>query len=190
MSPGVALRDQEPEAEHVLELAEERILVEGAVLADNSPPLPGFATQADRDLELLEHALELGLGRHVPAPAAVLGLVVERRASGEGKHPVLAAAARVSSVKPAGLVRLHDLRHSAASDALNAGVPLAVVGKILGHKNPQTTARYAHISDHSTRKGVEAMGTAIARRPTRPNLPRVTVAPRRSPATTSSSRPV
>jgi len=61
-------------------------------------------------------------------------------------------------------VRLHDLRHSAASDALNAGVPLAVVGKILGHKKPETTARYAHISDHSLRKGVEAMGTAITGR--------------------------
>ncbi|MBA3546214.1 MAG: tyrosine-type recombinase/integrase [Nannocystis sp.] len=32
-------------------------------------------------------------------------------------------------------VRLHDLRHSMASDAINNGVPLQVVGKMLGHKN-------------------------------------------------------
>ncbi len=59
-------------------------------------------------------------------------------------------------------VRLHDLRHSAASDAINAGVPLAVVGKILGHRKPSTTARYAHISDKALAAGVELMGSAIS----------------------------
>ncbi len=58
-------------------------------------------------------------------------------------------------------VRLHDLRHSAASDALMAGVPLAVVGKILGHRKPQTTARYAHIADSVVHDAVEAMSQVI-----------------------------
>ena len=58
-------------------------------------------------------------------------------------------------------VRLHDLRHSAASDALMAGVPLAVVGKILGHRKPETTARYAHIADSVVSDAVEAMSQAI-----------------------------
>jgi len=58
-------------------------------------------------------------------------------------------------------VRLHDLRHSAASDALMAGVPLAVVGKILGHRKPETTARYAHIADAVIHDAVEAMSRAI-----------------------------
>ena len=58
-------------------------------------------------------------------------------------------------------VRIHDLRHSAASDALMSGVPLAVVGKILGHRKPSTTARYAHISDHVLRDAVETMTSAI-----------------------------
>ena len=44
-------------------------------------------------------------------------------------------------------VRLHDLRHSVASDAIMDGVPLEVVGKMLGHRNYQTTQRYAHIAD-------------------------------------------
>jgi integrase len=43
-------------------------------------------------------------------------------------------------------VRLHDLRHSCASMLINAGVDLYVVGKILGHSGPQTTARYAHLA--------------------------------------------
>ncbi|MCA9720211.1 MAG: tyrosine-type recombinase/integrase, partial [Myxococcales bacterium] len=58
-------------------------------------------------------------------------------------------------------VRLHDLRHSAASDAINAGVPLAVVGKILGHRKPSTTQRYAHISDEALAEGVARMGAVI-----------------------------
>lgn len=59
--------------------------------------------------------------------------------------------------------RLHDLRHSAASDALNAGVPLAIVGAMLGHANPRTTARYAHVADEALRRGVEALGDAHER---------------------------
>jgi integrase len=58
-------------------------------------------------------------------------------------------------------VRLHDLRHSFASDALAAGVPLAVVGAMLGHKRVETTARYTHLDDKVTRAGVETTGAKI-----------------------------
>ena len=58
-------------------------------------------------------------------------------------------------------VRIHDLRHSFASDALNAGVPLALVGAMLGHRNPQTTARYAHVADEARRRAIEQTGNAI-----------------------------
>ncbi|MGB1014361.1 MAG: tyrosine-type recombinase/integrase, partial [Nannocystaceae bacterium] len=60
-------------------------------------------------------------------------------------------------------VRIHDLRHSAASDALNAGVPLAVVGAILGHKSPQTTARYAHVASNVARDATDRMTAGMAR---------------------------
>jgi integrase len=48
-----------------------------------------------------------------------------------------------------GDVRLHDLRHAAASLALNAGVPLAAVGAMLGHgvHSATMTARYSHLAD-------------------------------------------
>lgn len=58
-------------------------------------------------------------------------------------------------------VRLHDLRHSMASDAIMAGVPLAVVGKILGHRRPETTARYAHIADSVLTDAVEKVSEAM-----------------------------
>ena len=52
-------------------------------------------------------------------------------------------------------VRLHDLRHSFASDALMSGVPLAVVGELLGHKQARTTQRYAHLANNVVREALE-----------------------------------
>lgn len=67
--------------------------------------------------------------------------------------------------KLAGLedVRLHDLRHSFASDAIMDGTPLEVVGKMLGHKNYRTTQRYAHIADKALREAVNRTSKTIAR---------------------------
>ena len=49
--------------------------------------------------------------------------------------------------KTAGLedMRIHDLRHSFASFAVSKGMSLAMIGKLLGHSQVQTTARYAHL---------------------------------------------
>ncbi len=60
-------------------------------------------------------------------------------------------------------VRLHDLRHSVASDAIMSGVPLEVVGKMLGHRNYRTTQRYAHIADHALRDAVNLTSRTIKR---------------------------
>lgn len=45
-----------------------------------------------------------------------------------------------------GHVRIHDLRHTAASWLLQEGIPLAEVGRFLGHKSLQTTERYARLA--------------------------------------------
>ena len=58
-------------------------------------------------------------------------------------------------------VRIHDLRHSAASAAISAGCTLALVGKLLGHKTPNTTARYAHLSAEAGQKAARLMTDAI-----------------------------
>ena len=54
-----------------------------------------------------------------------------------------------------GDVHLHDLRHSAASEMVNAGVDLYTVGRVLGHRDPRSTARYSHLR-HETL--VDAVG--------------------------------
>ena len=49
--------------------------------------------------------------------------------------------------KHAGLesVRIHDLRHTFASLAASSGASLPTIGKLLGHTQPRTTQRYAHL---------------------------------------------
>ena len=60
-------------------------------------------------------------------------------------------------------VRLHDLRHTVASQAALQGVPLAVISKMLGHSQVQMTLRYAHVSDTEVEATAERIGLAIAR---------------------------
>ena len=53
-------------------------------------------------------------------------------------------------------LRIHDLRHSAASFMINNGVDLFTVGKVLGHACYQSTQRYAHLANDTLLKAVEA----------------------------------
>jgi integrase len=91
--------------------------------------------------------------------------------------PVSPSASRLLSALPLGLsyrqlewqwraarekvgmphVHLHDLRHTCASWLVNTGVPLEVVGRILGHSVLQTTARYAHLSDDVVQKAMRKL---------------------------------
>ena len=59
-------------------------------------------------------------------------------------------------------VRLHDLRHTVASHAAMNGVPLPVVSRLLGHSNPRTTLRYAHLGDREIEAAAERVGESIA----------------------------
>jgi integrase len=56
-------------------------------------------------------------------------------------------------------VSLHVLRHSFASVGVDAGLSLPIVGKLLGHAQPATTQRYAHVADP-----VRAAGELVAGR--------------------------
>jgi integrase len=59
-------------------------------------------------------------------------------------------------------VRVHDLRHSFASQLASSGFSLPVIGALLGHSQPATTARYAHLFDEVTRQATERVGAVIA----------------------------
>jgi integrase len=59
-------------------------------------------------------------------------------------------------------VRLHDLRHSHASIGAGAGLSLHLIGGLLGHRQPGTTARYAHLAADPLKQASELVGAHIA----------------------------
>ena len=60
-------------------------------------------------------------------------------------------------------VRIHDLRHSFASRALALGEGLPMIGKLLGHTQVQTTARYAHLARDTVKASATRIGDSIDR---------------------------
>jgi integrase len=54
-------------------------------------------------------------------------------------------------------VRLHDLRHTHASRLVAAQIPLAEVGRVLGHTQPVTTYRYVNANVETARRAAAAI---------------------------------
>ena len=59
-------------------------------------------------------------------------------------------------------VRLHDLRHSYASQCVIEGVPLPVVSRLLGHSRTAMTLRYVHAADRDVEAAAERVGVRIS----------------------------
>ena len=62
-------------------------------------------------------------------------------------------------------LRPHDLRHNYASQLASAGIGLHVIGGLLGHRKPSTTARYSHLTDNALRAAAERAGAVIMGKP-------------------------
>ena len=58
-------------------------------------------------------------------------------------------------------VRLHDLRHSYASMAIAQGETVLTIDRLLGHRNPETTLKYTHLSDAMVREAVDTIGAVL-----------------------------
>ncbi len=58
-------------------------------------------------------------------------------------------------------VHIHDLRHSFASIAVASGMSLPMIGKLMWHSQPQTTARYAHLADDPMKLAADQIGRKI-----------------------------
>lgn len=109
----------------------------------------------------------------VPLSAPARQLLIEIRAdAGGGKfvfpgrgsdHRVEIRPAWRAACAAAGLsgVRIHDLRHTYASLLASSGKSLPIIGALLGHSQPATTARYSHLLDDPLREATEGVGALL-----------------------------
>lgn len=129
-------------------------------LAKGTIRLPDSKT-GRKTLHLSAPALEVlnGLAKVKDNPFVIVGEV-------EKAHLVNIQKPWRAIRKAAGLddVRLHDLRHTFASVGVEGGASLVMVGALLGHTQPQTTKRYAHLANDPQRVAADAIATRIADR--------------------------
>lgn len=115
-----------------------------------------WRVQVERDLLVL-HDTKNGERRAVPVHPRIRHLLRHLPLTGP-KHTVQVAWMRARDRVGLGDARFHDLRHSAASEMVNAGVALYTVGAVLGHKDQRSTARYAHLTAGTLAKAVDQIG--------------------------------
>jgi integrase len=110
---------------------------------------------------------------HLPLSMAAIDLLSRMRDRSSGKHlfpgrtpdrPLTELKRFWSQVCEAAELRdyrIHDNRHTHASHLVSSGLSLTIVGRLLGHTNPTTTQRYAHLADTPLREAAEVMARKL-----------------------------
>lgn len=109
----------------------------------------------------------------VPLSAPALKLLVGLQERADGPHlfpgrvpgkPRLGLKKFWSEVRQTAEIdgcRIHDLRHTFASILASYGLSLPIIGALLGHTQPATTARYAHLFDDPLRAATERVASFV-----------------------------
>ncbi len=126
---------------------------------------PRLSTKGDQDhgVPLSEPAVALlrAMYQHRDPSSDYVFPAINKK--GERTHRSRIDRARARILKAGGLddLRTHDLRHDFATIVHDAGAPLAVVGRLLGHRDLRSTARYAHPTERGMRSAVERAAVVI-----------------------------
>ena len=107
---------------------------------------------------------------HVPLGSAAMELLLSMKRTSDGKYlfPGQIPGGPLKNLKAfwkdvcrrakLSNARINDLRHTYASHLVSSGLSLPLIGKLLGHTQPQTTARYAHLADSPLREATNQFG--------------------------------
>jgi integrase len=122
---------------------------------------PGHTTKqkTEHTVPLSAPARQLLAAREQTSEFVFPGVRGGHRFGLKSNWPRICKAAKLSNL------RIHDLRHSYASQLASAGIGLHVIGALLGHTQPSTTHRYAHLFDDPLRTATEKVGALITGRP-------------------------
>ena len=118
---------------------------------DHIVPLSAPALQLLKDVQKQQTAKRHTLGQWVFPSNSKTGHAIDPR---YGWNAVCRAAGITNC-------RIHDLRHSFASLLGSGGASLPLIGALLGHSNPKTTARYVHLFQDLQRAATEKVGAII-----------------------------
>jgi integrase len=112
-----------------------------------------------KDVQLPPPAIEvlLSLTRKPKNPYVITG-----RRKGSHLTDVKGPWSRIRDLAGLKELRLHDLRHSFASVGAGAGLSLPIIGALLGHSQPATTARYAHLARNPLQEAADLVGQRLA----------------------------
>jgi integrase len=118
---------------------------------DHTVPLSAPCRQLLSEIRERQSAKKKVLPEYVFPGAGSTGHIVAIKRSWKA----LCAAADISGL------RIHDLRHSFASQLASGGASLPLIGALLGHTQPSTTHRYAHLFQDPQRAAVERVAAII-----------------------------
>ena len=114
-------------------------------------------TLGARRLDTFTDARVVGIARVEGNPFVIPGKVKGRPTRNlNDPREVVCDRARLTGV------RIHDCRHSYASRALALGESLPMIGRLLGHREIETTARYAHLARDSVNEAAARVADSIA----------------------------
>jgi integrase len=140
-------------------------------LASGTWRKPGATTKqkTDHEVPLSSAAVQLLAGLRQRTPRHVEWLFPA--AGGSHRRDVKDAWASICKAANVKGARVHDLRHTYASVLASAGLSLPIIGQLLGHTTPTTTARYAHLFDDPLRAAAERAGAIITGEPAAEVMP-------------------
>ncbi len=144
-------------------------------ITDKGMELPDTKTGARRiPLPLSARSVLASLPRYAGNPYVICG-TVDGQFLTDLQHPWQRIRAKANLEG----VRIHDLRHTYASNAVSSGMAIQMVGRLLGHTQLQTTMRYAHLADDPVRQAAEenaaALGAALGFNAGQSSTPRLRI---------------